>query len=119
MFAKRLGQGNDTFLSENECFKRFRVHPKREKAKWQNRVIPFSNSGVARSIPVICDEFPVLSVLCLFVGAFGCALGRGISNVPATAQMLKRAKNHVDSLVQSFAQIVGKEAQDEKAVQLK
>ncbi len=119
MLTKSLGQGDDTFLTENERFKRFWTHLDRKKAKWQNRVIPFSNSGVARSIPVICDEFPVLSVLCLFVGAFGCALGRGISNVPATAQMLKRAKNHVDSLVQSFAQIVGKEAQDEKAVELK
>lgn len=68
---------------------------------------------------MICDEFPVQSVLCLFVGAFGFALGRGVSNVTTTAQMLKREKNHVESLVQSFAQIVAKEAQDEKAVELK
>ncbi len=40
MLPKSPWLGDDAFLSENECFKRIVAHQDREKAKWQNRVIP-------------------------------------------------------------------------------
>jgi hypothetical protein len=47
MLPKSPWLGDDAFLSENECFKRIVAHQDREKAKWQNRVIPFlANSQV-------------------------------------------------------------------------
>ena len=39
VFAKSLGQGDHTFLSQNECFKCLCSYPDRKKAKRQNRVI--------------------------------------------------------------------------------
>lgn len=51
VFAKSLWLGDHTFLSENECFKRFRAYPNRKKAKWQNRVI-LTSRKVAHSHPL-------------------------------------------------------------------
>ena len=62
MFAKRLGQGNDAFLSENECFKRFRAYPNGKKAKWQNRVIPIW--------PESLEAFSILRISILFENEF-------------------------------------------------
>ncbi len=47
MLAKSLRLGDDSFLFENKCFKCFRVHSERKKAKWQNRMILFSAKSEA------------------------------------------------------------------------